>query len=103
MQDQTNNSSVKNYDTSTLTDEELAKKAQEELNMEEDMEEVSSIFKWFELVNMDMFKDCIMFETMETIAFHLCKNPRAELVTMQVIVRHFSLRILKYTHIHRLK
>ena len=27
MQDQTNNSSVKNYDTSTLTDEELAKKA----------------------------------------------------------------------------
>ena len=44
MQGQTNNSSVKDYDTSTLTDEELAKKAQEELNMEEDMEEVSSIF-----------------------------------------------------------
>ncbi|GFH60898.1 hypothetical protein CTEN210_17374 [Chaetoceros tenuissimus] len=44
MQDQTNNSSVKNYDTSTLTDEELAKKAQEELNMEEDMEEANEVF-----------------------------------------------------------
>lgn len=68
MQDQTNNSSVKNYDTSTLTDEELAKKAQEELNMEEDMEEVSSIFKCFKLV---MFQDCVMFETMETIGIYL--------------------------------
>ena len=29
-----------NYDTSTLTDEQLAKKAQEELNMEGEMEEV---------------------------------------------------------------
>jgi curved DNA-binding protein CbpA len=44
MQGQTNNSSVKNYDTSTLTDEELAKKAQEELNMEEDMEEANEVF-----------------------------------------------------------
>ncbi len=32
--------SVAGYDTSTLTDEELAKKAQEELNMEGEMEEV---------------------------------------------------------------
>jgi hypothetical protein len=31
-----------NYDTSTLTDEQLAKKAQEELNMEGEMEEVCS-------------------------------------------------------------
>ena len=34
---------VKDYDTSTLTDTQLAKKAQEELNMEGEMEEVRSI------------------------------------------------------------
>lgn len=33
-----------NYDTSTLTDEQLAKKAQEELNMEGEMEEASEVF-----------------------------------------------------------
>ena len=33
---------VTSYDTANLTDEELAKKAQEELNMEGDMEEVRS-------------------------------------------------------------
>jgi hypothetical protein len=37
-----NGTEVSTYDTSTLTDEELAKKAQEELNMEGEMEEVSS-------------------------------------------------------------
>ncbi len=72
MQDQTNNSSVKNYDTSTLTDEELAKKAQEELNMEEDMEEVSSIFKWFQLVNM--FKYCKCSRLWELLLFIYVKN-----------------------------
>ena len=57
MQDQSNSSSVKNYDTSTLTDEELAKKAQEELNMEEDIEEVSSVFKWVHLlIRLNFFK-----------------------------------------------
>ena len=88
MQDQTNNSSVKNYDTSTLTDEELAKKAQEELNVEEDMEEVSSIFKWFQLVNM--FKHYKCSRLWELLLFIYVKKSMAELVTMQVIVRHFS-------------
>jgi len=41
------NNSVKDYDASTLTDEELAMKAQEELNMEGEMEEVSlSVLSW---------------------------------------------------------
>lgn len=39
-----NNASVAAYDTSNLTDEELAKKAQEELNMEGEMQEASEVF-----------------------------------------------------------
>lgn len=38
------NANVVSYDTSTLSDEELAKKAQEELNMEGDMEEANEVF-----------------------------------------------------------
>mmetsp|Transcript_12688 Transcript_12688/g.18089 ORF Transcript_12688/g.18089 Transcript_12688/m.18089 type:complete len:165 (+) Transcript_12688:115-609(+) len=35
---------VSSYDASTLSDEELAKKAQEELNMEDDINEASDVF-----------------------------------------------------------
>ncbi len=41
---QNNGSGLAGYDTSNLTDEELAKKAQEELNMEGEMEEVRLFF-----------------------------------------------------------
>lgn len=45
---QNNGTSVSAYDTSNLTDEELAKKAQEELNMEGEMEEVRKILTMVE-------------------------------------------------------
>jgi hypothetical protein len=52
---------VKDYDTSTLSDTQLAKKAQEELNMEGEMEEVRSILllRLFVIVNLDCYLDCI--------------------------------------------
>lgn len=44
MKDQNTTSNVANYDTSNLTDEQLAMKAQEELNMEGEMEEANEVF-----------------------------------------------------------
>jgi hypothetical protein len=42
------NNTTKKYEASTLTDEELARKAQEELNMEGEMEEVRENERKFE-------------------------------------------------------
>ena len=52
-----------NYDTSTLSDADLAAKAQEELNMEGEMNEVRLKGRW-ELIHRNLLKNessCISF------------------------------------------